>query len=93
MSADNGVYIAEFVNTQSGNSHFRVLHTQCIDNIDYVWKEDGEEAGKQEVREFYQDAPQFAHEKDAREHAWEVYEELTICEYGICSLGTFEDIF
>jgi hypothetical protein len=93
MSADNGVYIAEFRSTKFGSSHFRVIHAQCIDDISYVWEKDGEKAGKEVVKGFYDDAPSFADLEVARKHAWEIYEELAVCEYGVCSIGTFEDIF
>lgn len=93
MSADNGVYIAEFFNSETNETHFRVIHTIGIDNIDYMRKTDGEEAEREEVRVFYEDAVRWSTEQEANEYAWGIYDNLCICEYGVCSIGRFEDIF
>lgn len=95
MSADNGIYIAQFP-----DADFRVIHAQAIDNIDYVPEQKclKSKLPKDFTFEFgnpseivrYFNTPQMG-EAEAKNKAYEMYKEImesdfAILEYGICFL-------
>ena len=88
MSADNGIYIAKFPDG------YRVAYAQNIDNVDYFLE--GTHERKEQLKNYFGDSQLFATEKEAADHAWNMYDEfmkedgIGYIEYGICSIGEYE---
>ena len=95
ISADNGIYIAEFP-TLDGSREWRVIHAQAIDNLDYYPEGSPEEA--REIIEYFgtDSARIFSNLDAALKAAFELEDEILnddfcpILEYGVCRLPAFE---
>lgn len=74
MSADNGIYIAEF------DDGFRVIAACAIDNLDYFKKE---ESQKMEQWGYFNTAPVFVTEAEAITYAFGLYKKHLYVEYGV----------
>lgn len=88
MSADNGIYIAEF------SDGFRVIEAQGIKNIDYYPK--GSKERKQVLKDYFRDSKVYPTIGEAIVRAHELYDEVMNCaypilEYGINFIGKYED--
>lgn len=82
MSADNGIYVAEFPDG------YRVCYGSCIENVFY-WPE-GTPEYKNCLREYFCNSPVFPLEHMAASYAWAKYKELDYqTEYGVAYLGKF----
>jgi hypothetical protein len=79
MSADNGIYIAEF------SDGFRVVHAQAIDNLNYFPQ--GSEEEKQEWKNYFDGAKLFATKEAAILYAHELASEYDVLEYGVSFIG------
>lgn len=84
MSADNGIYIAEF------DDGFRVTHAGAIDNLDYY--PEGSRERKETQYRYFKRSPVFKTRSEALEEASKIHDdimnsEFPILEYGICLLG------
>ena len=83
MSADNGIYIAEF------NDGWRVVHAMAIDNLTYF--EVGSAEEKNEWKSYFSNSKLFNCIKSAKEEASRLFEYHTQdgwpVEYGIYNLG------
>jgi hypothetical protein len=79
MSADNGIYIAQF------SDGFRVIEASAIDNLTYFPEGSAEE--KLEWKNYFGNAPKFNTKEQAFAHAQKIYKEFPYLEYGICDLG------
>ena len=95
ISADNGIYIAEFP-TLDGGREWRVIEAQAIGNLDY-YPEDSPEEAREIVRYFGSDSTRIFSDLDAAlKAAFEVEDEILkddfcpILEYGVCRLPAFE---
>ncbi|GIU69158.1 MAG: hypothetical protein KatS3mg002_0394 [Candidatus Woesearchaeota archaeon] len=84
MSADNGIYITSFP-TKDGKE-WRVIEARAIENCfdDPRWP--------QEIIDLYRvmyyiDAERFETEKEARERAWQMYDEVMSREFPILEYG------
>lgn len=90
MSADNGIYIAEFP------EGWRVIHTQAIGNLDYYPRES--KKWWEVLISYYGDSPLFSSKEEAWKKAMEMEEDILsddfcpILEYGISILGKFPSI-
>ena len=91
MSADNGIYVAKFLDG------FRVTHAQAIENVDYY--PEGSKERKEELRTRFGDSPIFPTEDTAMLYAHDLEAEITrvanlegFCgpEYGVCYIGEYE---
>lgn len=88
MSADNGIYIAEFPDG------FRVVHTQAIDNLHF--HEADSKEWHQTIEDYYGEAGVFTKEKaygEALRLEKKAIDEMGFTEYGICSIGFFDHKF
>lgn len=89
MSADNGIYIAEF------SDGFRVIHAQAIDNIGYF--PPGSTERRDMLEEYFGPAKIIPTKRDAVIEAKHQAREIlsnrhwAILEYGIVDLGRLED--
>lgn len=80
MSADNGIYIAKFVDG------YRVIEASAIDNLSY-YPADSEE-NKKEWKSYFVKAKKFKTKDEALEYAKKLYNEPdSFFEYGIVDLG------
>lgn len=82
MSADNGIYIAEF------SDGFRVIHARAIDNLGFF--PIGSPAEEEEWKRYFGDAKKFETIEDAQRYAFELADEVQqwgYLEYGINYLG------
>lgn len=86
MSADNGVYILE---TKRGSGkEYRVAHLQAVENVNWD-TEKGEYTNDPDIhiknaREMWPlSLPVFTNKDEALARAFDIYEVLTICEYGV----------
>ena len=79
MSADNGIYIAKFLDG------YKVIEASAIDNLDFYPK--GSEENRKEWQSYFGKAKTFKTEAEAVHYAYELYRECDICEYGIVNLG------
>ncbi len=86
MSADNGIYIAQFPDG------YRVVHTSAIENIDFY--PEGSIERKQMLKDYFGESEVFVNYRYAYEHALILNEKLNemdvFLEYGILSLGEYE---
>lgn len=87
MSADNGIYIAEFPDG------FRVAERSAIENIDYY--PEGSKESKEILKSYFGDSKLFKNEDDAWKEARRIYNEIMesdfpIVEYGISFVGKYE---
>ena len=84
MSADNGIYIAEF------DDGFRICHGSAIDNLDFF---ETEKERQQEIYNYFHDSALFSSKGQALEAAQKLYDDVMekfyIIEYGIQFLGHF----
>ena len=87
MSADNGIYIAEFP-TLDGGREWRVIETQAIGNLDYYPEGSPEEA--REIVRYYGAAQGFSTVVEASKKAFEIQDYYGWTEYGVCVLPPFE---
>ena len=89
MSADNGIYIAEFPDG------FRVIHAQAIENVDYY--PEGSENRRKELERYFGKSELYDSEESALEKAKELAKEILeddfcpVLEYGICFIGKYEN--
>ena len=89
MSADNGIYIAEF------SDGFRVAHAQAIENVDYF--PEGSKDRKKELKRYFRESKLYNSEEAALEKAQELAKEILeddfcpVLEYGICFIGKYEN--
>jgi ADP-dependent phosphofructokinase/glucokinase len=79
MSADNGIYIAKFLDG------YKVIHTTNIDDLNYY--PEGSKENIKVWKEFFERAKTFKTHSEAVHHAYEIYRTMTYVEYGICDLG------
>lgn len=90
MSADNGIYVAEFP-TANGNVEYRVGYGSAIDNCELDFMPLGEKRTQLEdaYRAFwFRDSEVFTDHDKAVSHAYKLeseYENWEL-EYGVCSL-------
>jgi len=83
VSADNGVYVAEFPDG------FRVCCASAIENVFY--HPEGTREWKTELNYYFGKSPVFPLESMAASFAWAKYKELDYqTEYGVAYLGKFE---
>ena len=87
MSADNGIYIVKFP------EGFRVVHAQCIENIDYY--PEGTKERKEMLKDYFGQSEIYETREEALNQASKIYDDITnsdfpILEYGICFLGEYE---
>jgi len=82
MSADNGIYIAEF------EDGYRAIYASAIDNIDYY--KIGTTRWKRQLDLYFGHAVVFETEPEALVHAKMLYKKAGYTEYGICFLGFFK---
>lgn len=87
MSADNGIYIAQF--PVGDTFEYRVAVAQAIENCD--WPTPGSETAQAYTWLYFHKAPVFLSERWARDHAFQLYDEIEksdfpILEYGISTL-------
>lgn len=80
MSADNGVYIAEF------KDGFRVAELSAVENLYYVLEENDEEL-RETWRVCWGNAKLFPTVEEARAYAFELAEDCWFLEYGISQLS------
>jgi len=89
MSADNGIYIAEFPDG------FRVIHAQAIENLYFY--EEGSKEWHDTIDGYFKESKVLKTEKEARKTAQEMNKKITdeylFTEYGICSIGFFNHKF
>ena len=90
MSADNGIYIAEFP-TLDGGREWRVAYGSAIDNLDYYPADSIEEA--QEIMSYFGRSEAFTNQDDAFKKAQDIYDTVGWTEYGIRGLTPFEHPF
>lgn len=79
MSADNGIYIAEFADG------FRVAHAQGMSELDQLAP--GSVERQEFLRQSFMESPLYASEQAALDAAFEMSKGLAFLEYGICLLG------
>ncbi len=79
MSADNGIYVAEFKNG------YRVIEASAIDNLYYHSKNSKE--NKEVWHEYWDKAKVFKTKEEALLYAHELAEECYILEYGVNYIG------
>jgi len=79
MSADNGIYIAEF------SDGFRVCHGQAIDNLSYY--PSGSKEEKDEWKRYFGNSKVFVTKDKAGLEASKLYDQYGWTEYGIVHLG------
>jgi hypothetical protein len=82
MSADNGIYIAQFPDG------YRVCHGQAIENIDYF--PEGAAERKDVLKDYFGQSPIFDTLSKAQEYAQQLEDEYEWTEYGICFMGKYE---
>ena len=87
ISADNGIYIAEFP-TLDGGREWRVIHAQAIGNLDYYPEGSAEEA--REIVRYYGNAEPYSTVDEASKRAFEIQDDYGWTEYGVCMLMPFE---
>jgi hypothetical protein len=80
MSADNGIYVAEF--PTSTGKEYRVAHLQNIEDVNYGSVEEQDECRSR----FFGTARVFALKNVAFTYAYGVAENITILEYGVSFL-------
>lgn len=90
MSADNGIYIAKF-----GESDFRVCHAQAIDNVDYYIKHNQSE----KAFDYWRNSKIYPTKNEAIIAAHEMEEEYLnseyscgYVEYGVNYLGDYSHL-
>ena len=79
MSADNGIYVAQFKNG------FRVIEASAIDNLYYYSKNSKE--NKDVWKEYWENSKVFPTKQEALLYAHELAEEYYILEYGVNYIG------
>lgn len=85
MSADNGIYIAQFPTC------FRVCYGSAIENIEHYPQ--GSEERKSELKDYFGKSPLYRLESQAMEAAREMSKGYDTLEYGICILSGVWDEF
>ena len=92
MSADNGVYIAEFP-TSDGGKEYRVTEAMAIDNCDLQYLPLGDERTKMEDAyrySYFGNCPSYPTLQAAETEAMEIYADIVkngwYTEYGVCNL-------
>ena len=78
MSADNGIYIAEFPK-EDGTIEYRVAHAQAIENVDYGTTQE-QDAYRAAI---FGEARCFSNKDDAILFAHKEEESYDILEYGV----------
>ena len=78
MSADNGIYIAEFPNQE-----WRVVHAQAIDNLSYEPDDEDGFNAAQVIHYFNTRAPKFGSKEQAMVAAHTMAEDYPILKYGV----------
>lgn len=84
MSADNGVYIAQFKSREDDGPVFRVAYGSAIDNI---------HCNRFELFNAFECAQAFFNYEEAVECAAGLHEELGWTEYGICLISDYADLY
>lgn len=84
MSADNGIYIAQFPDG------FRVIHAQAIENL-YEYEE-GSNDWEEMIDDYYGRSDIYTSIESARVKAFEMAKDCYVLEYGIQELGYFNYI-
>jgi hypothetical protein len=79
VSADNGCYCSRWI-AKDGSYEYRVAHAQAIENCDY-----GELADAYRVL-YFSSSEVYDNRKEALDEAIRLYDDLPICEYGICEI-------
>ena len=90
MSADNGVYIAEFTN-EDGSKEYRIAHAQAIDNC---FPLDSHPCGpkaadldaKCSIVLYFSGSEAYTDQREARLDAFELAEKYDFLEYGISEI-------
>ena len=88
MSADNGIYIAEFP-TESGSAEYRVANVSGIDNCYMEWIDDCEEkTNNQDAYRslYFGNCTVYSKLSDAQKEAKRLFNNTSMVEYGICVL-------
>jgi hypothetical protein len=78
VSADNGIYIAEFPNQE-----WRVKHAQAIDNLNYEPDDEDGFSSVQVINYFNTGAATFGSKEQAMVAAHRMAEDYEILEYGV----------
>lgn len=87
MSADNGIYIAEFPTLDDGRE-WRVCVAAAIENLDYYPEGSPEEA--REIVRYYGNVQPLSSLDAACKKAFELQDDYGYTEYGVCRLPAFE---
>ena len=87
MSADNGIYIAQFPDG------FRVVHASAIENLNYF--EEGTDEWKNELEIYFGNKNEkvFITQEEAQNYAYELAKGYYILEYGVSYIGYFDYLF
>lgn len=91
MSADNGIYILEYLTPDRSNTEYRVTHAQAIDNVWYGVDNGQMNAG--ELFRYFGDCTPIKDRRDALVEADKIQQEVGYTEYGISFLPKYNDTF
>lgn len=89
MSADNGIYILRTLSEKEGEFEYRVVHTQCIENIHYF--PEGSKEWEDTLLDYFGQCIVYNDEEGAWKEAKKIYDDIMndyfgILEYGISTI-------
>lgn len=93
MSADNGTYVLHTSNV-NGDSEFRVVHAQAIDNIydRYDFDKNRWIPNLESIEDYFSGSKVFLTVEEAFEEAYRIDEEHEYSEYGVLLINEFYDL-